>query len=97
MFRNIAQAIHLLGQTGQWELIARSYNLMAISSVNKGNVSAAMDYYLTGLNYCRKYGITKMEISIMQNLGNLYMEMVCITRRKVISKRLIHTAEVIRM
>ena len=33
-----------------------------------------MDYYLTGLNYCRKYGITKMEISIMQNLGNLYME-----------------------
>ena len=24
MFRNIAQAIHLLGQTGQWELIARS-------------------------------------------------------------------------
>ena len=74
MFRNIAQAIHLLGQTGQWELIARSYNLMAISSVNKGNVSAAMDYYLTGLNYCRKYGITKMEISIMQNLGNLYME-----------------------
>ena len=36
MFRNIAQAIHLLGQTGQWELIARSYNLMAISSVNKG-------------------------------------------------------------
>lgn len=74
MFHNIAQAIHLLGQTGQWELIARSYNLMAISSVNKGNVSAAMDYYLTGLNYCRKYGITKMEISIMQNLGNLYME-----------------------
>ena len=74
MFRNIAQAIHLLGQTGQWELIARSYNLMAISSVNKGNVSAAMDYYLTGLNYCCKYGITKMEISIMQNLGNLYME-----------------------
>lgn len=97
MFHNIAQAIHLLGQTGQWELIARSYNLMAISSVNKGNVSAAMDYYLTGLNYCRKYGITKMEISIMQNLGNLYMEMVCITRHKVISKRLIHTAKVIRM
>ena len=23
MFRNIAQAIHLLGQTGQWELIAK--------------------------------------------------------------------------
>ncbi len=74
MFRNIAQAIHLLDQTGQWELLARSYNLMAISSINKGNVSAAMDYYLTGLNYCRKYGITKMGSSIMQNLGNLYME-----------------------
>ena len=74
MFRYIAQAIHLLDQTRQWELIGRSYNLMAISSINKGNVSAAMDYYLTGLNYCRKYGVTKMESSIMQNLGNLYME-----------------------
>lgn len=74
MFRYIAQAIHLLDQTKQWELIGRSYNLMAISSINKGNVSAAMDYYLTGLTYCRKYGVTKMESSIMQNLGNLYME-----------------------
>lgn len=74
MFRYIAQAIHLLDQTKQWELIGRAYNLMAISSINKGNVSAAMDYYLTGLNYCRKYGVTKMESSIMQNLGNLYME-----------------------
>lgn len=74
MFRYIAQAIRLLDQTKQWELIGRSYNLMAISSINKGNVSAAMDYYLTGLNYCRKYGVTKMESSIMQNLGNLYME-----------------------
>lgn len=74
MFRYIAQAIRLLDQTKQWELIGRSYNLMAISSINKGNVSTAMDYYLTGLNYCRKYGVTKMESSIMQNLGNLYME-----------------------
>lgn len=74
MFRYIAQAIRLLDQTKQWELIGRSYNLMAISSINKGNVSTAMDYYLTGLNYCHKYGVTKMESSIMQNLGNLYME-----------------------
>ena len=74
MFRNIAKAVQYLNKSEQWELIARSYNLMAITSINKGNASAAMDYYLTGLSYCRKYGLTKMESSINLNLGNLYME-----------------------
>lgn len=74
MFRNIANAIQLLDQSEQWELLARAYNLMAITSINKGNASAAMDYYLMGLNYCRKYGITRIESSINLNLGNLYMQ-----------------------
>lgn len=74
MFRRIAKAIGYLEESMQWELIARAYNLMAIASTSKGNVSVAMDDYLIGLDYCKKYGLTRIESSINLNLGNLYME-----------------------
>lgn len=73
MFCCIAWAIPLLEQSAQWELEARSYNLMAITSVTKGNASIAMDYYLSGLNVCRKHGISNVERSITLNLGSLYL------------------------
>lgn len=66
-------AIPLLEQSKQWELEARSYNLMAITSVTKGNKSIAMDYYLSGVNICRKHGIHNVERSITLNLGSLYL------------------------
>ena len=74
MFRKMAEAISYLEESMQWELIARAYNLMAIASISKGNVSVAMDDYLMGIEYCKKYGLTKIESSINLNLGNLYME-----------------------
>lgn len=74
MSLNIAKAIGYLDQSGQWELVGRSYNLLAIMSVNKGNPSLAVDYYLTGLNYCARYGINKIESIIEMNLGCLYLE-----------------------
>lgn len=33
-----------------------------------------MDYYLTGLNYCARYGVNKVESMIKMNLGYLYLE-----------------------
>lgn len=74
MSLNIAKAIGYLDQSGQWELVGRSYNLLAIMSVNKGNPSLAVDYYLTGLNYCARYGVNKVESMIEMNLGYLYLE-----------------------
>lgn len=74
MSLNIAKAIGYLDQSGQWELVGRSYNLLAIISVNKGNPSLAVDYYLTGLNYCARYGVNKVESMIEMNLGYLYLE-----------------------
>lgn len=74
MFTNIAKALRYLNQSGQWELMARAYNLMAIMAVSKGNASVAVDYYLTGLKYCNKYGISNVKSSLELNLGYLYME-----------------------
>lgn len=73
MFRDLAKGIEYLEESGQWERLARSYNLMAISSVSKGNASVAVDYYLTGLECCRKHEIHKVKSSIYLNLGYLYL------------------------
>ena len=73
LFKYITRAIGYLDETGQWELLARSYNLMAITAANRGNVAVAMDYYLTGLNYCKKCGIPDIQNMIHLNLGTLYL------------------------
>lgn len=73
LFKNISKALTYLDETEQWELMARAYNIMAIASSNQGNIPVAMDYYLTGLSYCRKSGLTDIENMINLNLGTLYL------------------------
>lgn len=73
LFRYITRAITYLDQSEQWEMAARAYNVMAITSLNRGNAPIAMDYYLTGLSYCKKYHLQREENMIHLNLGNLYL------------------------
>lgn len=73
LFKYMTRALTYLIRSGQWELVARAYNIMAITSVNRGNQPIAMDYYLTGLNYCRKYQLDRVEAIININIGSLYM------------------------
>ena len=39
--RNIMTALAYLDASGQWELLTRAYNLMAITSLNRGNAPYA--------------------------------------------------------
>ena len=73
LFRCITKAISYLDRSKQWAMVARAYNMMAITSLNRGNAPIAMDYYLTGLSYCKKYGLRQEENMIQLNLGNLYL------------------------
>ena len=73
LFQYITKAISYLNQSEQWDLVARAYNIMAITSLSRGNAPIAMDYYLTGLNYCKKYKLDLVENMINLNLGNLYL------------------------
>ena len=72
--KNIMMAMSLLEGTGQWELIARAYNFMGIMSMSRGNAPFALDYYLTALNYSRKYEIVDVEIMVNINIGSLHHE-----------------------
>lgn len=72
--KNIMTALAYLDASGQWELMAHAYNLMAITSINRGNAPFAMDYYLTSLKYCQTYEIHEMGTIININIGMLYLD-----------------------
>lgn len=74
MFDNIANSVTFFSMTEQWDLLARSYNMMAIVSINKGNAPLAVDYYLAALNCAKEHGIEWMQCSIHINVGYLYMQ-----------------------
>ncbi len=74
MFDTIVKALGYLNQSEQWRLIARAYNLMAITSVSQANTVAALEYYMAGLNCCKEHDINSIRTSIELNLGSLYMD-----------------------
>ena len=51
----------------------QGYNILAIAFLNRGNTPIALDYYLTGLGYCKKYKLANEENVINLNLGTLYL------------------------
>lgn len=72
--RNIMTGLQYIDASGQWELMARSYNLMGITSINRGNAPFAMDYYLTSLKYCQLHQLDEIGTIVNLNIGTLYMD-----------------------
>lgn len=72
--RSMMTALPYLDASKQWDLMARSYNLMAIHSLSRGNAPFAMDYYLTSLKYCTAHELTEMGTVVNINIGMLYMD-----------------------
>ena len=72
LFESLSVALAYLDRSGQWELLSRSYNLLAITSANRGNAPLAMDYYLSALSYCEKYHMQDVGIIVNMNIGALY-------------------------
>lgn len=73
LFRYMTKSLGYLERSGQWNLASRAYNLLAITSANRGNAPFAMDYYLSGLSYCIKHNIIDVGCIIHMNIGALYM------------------------
>ena len=72
LFRTISRSLTYLENTEQHELVARAYNILAITSVNRGNAPFAMDYYLNSLAYCNQYHLDEVGIMVNINIGTLY-------------------------
>ena len=74
IFDVIVNAIEHLERSGEWRLLARSYNILGIITFNRGNMPVAYDYYLDGLMYCKKYGLLAEQGIINVNCGALNIE-----------------------
>lgn len=73
-FDSVSKAIPYLEKAGEWELMARCYNLLGIWAMNRGNAPVAQDYYLNGISYCRKYHLKKLGVQISINIGALNIQ-----------------------
>ena len=76
-FDIIPNAITYLEESQQWELLARSYNILGITAFMRGNEPIALDYYFNGLSYCRKYDIPDVRVILNVNCGALYLRSGC--------------------
>lgn len=74
MFECMTKAIPYLSETKQWRLLSRAYNMMAITSINRGNAPVAVDYYLDSLQCAQEHNLPLDQCSIHINLGYLYMQ-----------------------
>lgn len=67
----ITSALSYLSKVEDWELMARCYNFLGISSVSRGNAAIALDYYLVAIDYCKKAKSDYFASVLQINIGML--------------------------
>lgn len=72
---NMTKALSYLSTSEEWELMTRSYNFLAIVSVNRGNIPFALDCYLNGIQCCKRFGYKDLEAIFNINIG--YLNLFC--------------------
>lgn len=67
----VTSALSYLSKAEEWELMARCYNFLGISSVSRGNAAIALEYYLTATQYCKKAKSDYFASVLQINIGML--------------------------
>lgn len=75
LLEHMTKALSYLNEAKEWELVTRSYNFLAIVSVNRGNIPFALDCYLNGIQCCKRYGYKNLEAIFNINIG--YLNLFC--------------------
>jgi diguanylate cyclase (GGDEF)-like protein len=71
--KNLIRGLEYQQKASLGKLIARSYNMLGINSDNQGNISAAIDYYLTSLKYSQIYELNHEAGIVYTNIGQIYV------------------------
>lgn len=72
-YEAVTNALAYLSKVEEWELMARCYNFLGISAVNRGNAVVGLDYYLSAMKYSEKAGLESVRCMVMINVGALYI------------------------
>ena len=67
----VTSALSYLSKVEDWELMARCYNVLGISSVSRGNAAIALEYYLTAKDYSKKAESDYFASVLQINIGVL--------------------------
>lgn len=74
-FATMSTALSYLRKADEWELMARCYNFLGISALNRGNAVIAADYYENAITCCKQVEAEVLAMTISINKGNL--SLVC--------------------
>ncbi len=77
--RNLASGMKYQQELSQKDLLARSYNLLAIDAMNHGSTELGLGYFLRALRMSEKCGDRYQMSIIRMNIGMVYMRL-CMER-----------------
>jgi diguanylate cyclase (GGDEF)-like protein len=69
---NLIKAIEYLQKCGDFEHLARCYNLLGIDALNHGNREFALDFFMSALKYCEGMEESSVPGLIKFNVGQIY-------------------------
>jgi len=72
-YEAMTRALTYLTKIEEWELMARCYNFLGISFMNRGNAVVGLDYYINAINACEKASEEAFKSTVMINIGALYV------------------------
>lgn len=70
--QNLLKAIEYLQIDGDYEHLARCYNLLGIDALNHGNYELALDFFMKGIQYCEKLPDSGIPGFMEFNIGHIY-------------------------
>ena len=68
----LVRSIDPLCQTEQWELAGKAYNALGNIASFQGELSLAVDYFFTGLRFCKTHQLTIQTYRIINNIADMY-------------------------
>ena len=70
-FEAVTHALSYLSKIEEWDMMARCYNFLGITAMNRGNAIIAWDYYSNAVEYSNKAGDRMFAATVGINIGAL--------------------------
>ena len=70
--QNLLKAIEYLQMEGDYEHLARCYNLLGIDALNHGNNEMALDFFMRGIRFCEDFPESSIPGFMEFNIGHIY-------------------------